>query len=80
MLLSEGQMNDHKGAGLLIDALPPAREPLADRGYDSDGFRVALVEKGITPASRRARTARSLSHMKRPSAASAIASSIPSAA
>jgi hypothetical protein len=25
MLLSEGQMNDHKGAGLLIDALPRAR-------------------------------------------------------
>jgi hypothetical protein len=32
MLLSEGQMNDHKGAGLMIDALPSAREPLAYRG------------------------------------------------
>ena len=32
MLLSEGKMNDHKGAGLMIDALPPARELLADRG------------------------------------------------
>ena len=49
MLLSEGQMNDHKGAGLMIDALPPARELLADRGYDSDGFRAALAARGITP-------------------------------
>ena len=47
MLLSEGQMNDHKGAALLIDALPPARELLGDRGYDSDNFRTALVAKGI---------------------------------
>ena len=49
MLLSEGQMNDHKGAGLMIDALPPARELLADRGYDANGFRAALVAKAITP-------------------------------
>ena len=49
MLLSEGQMNDHKGAALLIDALPPARELLGDRGYDSNDFRAALVSKGITP-------------------------------
>jgi transposase len=49
MLLSEGQMNDHKGAALLVQALPPARELLGDRGYDSDGFRAALVARGITP-------------------------------
>ena len=49
MLLSEGQMNDHKGAALLIDALPPARELLGDRDYDSNDFRAALVSKGITP-------------------------------
>jgi transposase len=49
MLLSEGQMNDHKGAALLLDALPPARELLGDRGYDSDRFRAALVTRGITP-------------------------------
>jgi transposase len=49
MVLSEGQMNDHKGASLLIDALPPARELLADQGRDSDGFRTALGAKGITP-------------------------------
>lgn len=49
MLLSEGQMNDHKGAALLVDALPPARELLGDRGYDSNAFRAALEAKGITP-------------------------------
>ncbi len=49
MLLSEGQMSDHKGAALLIDALPPARERLGDRGYDSNAFRAALVARGVNP-------------------------------
>lgn len=49
MLLSEGQMSDYKGAALLHDALPPAHELVADRGYDSDGFRAALEDLGITP-------------------------------
>ena len=42
-------MSDHKGAGLLIDALPPACELIADCGCDSDGFRAALEDLGITP-------------------------------
>ena len=42
-------MSDHKGAGLLIDVLPPARALIADRGYDSNGFRAALEDLGITP-------------------------------
>ena len=49
MLLSEGQMSDYKGAALLLPSLPKARELLADRGYDADWFRAALVAKGITP-------------------------------
>ncbi len=49
MLLSEGQMSDHKGAKLMFDALPKAKELLGDRGYDSDRFRTALTSKGITP-------------------------------
>lgn len=49
MLLSEGQMSDYKGAALLLDSLPKARELLADRGYDADWFRNALIEQGITP-------------------------------
>ena len=32
MMLSEGQMNDQKGAGFLAPVLPPARELIAERG------------------------------------------------
>ena len=39
MMLTEGQMSDHKGAVLLFDALPRAKELLGDKGYDSDWFR-----------------------------------------
>jgi transposase len=49
MLLSEGQMSDYKGAAMLLPVLPKAKELLADRGYDADWFRHALIEKGITP-------------------------------
>lgn len=49
LLLTEGQMNDHKGARLILPALPPARELLADRGYDSRRFRDGLQAKGIAP-------------------------------
>jgi transposase len=49
LLLSEGQMSDHKGARLVLDALPPASALIADRGYDSDWFRDALTGKGIEP-------------------------------
>jgi transposase len=34
---------------LVLDALPPARELIADRGYDSNWFRAALTRKGIAP-------------------------------
>ncbi len=49
MLLSEGQMSDHKGASLILPALPPAKTLIADRGYDSTAFRQALIDKGIQP-------------------------------
>ena len=49
LLLSEGQMSDYKGAALMIDALPRATCLLADKGYDADWFRQALIEHGITP-------------------------------
>ena len=49
MLLTEGQMSDYKGAALLLHVLPKARELLADRGYDADWFRAALIRRGITP-------------------------------
>jgi transposase len=49
LLLSEGQMSDHKGARLMLDALPDAESLTGDRGYDSNWFRNALIAKGITP-------------------------------
>jgi transposase len=49
MLLTEGQVSDHKGAAFLTEALPPARHLIADRGYDSDGYRSALRHRGIKP-------------------------------
>ena len=49
LLLSEGQMSDHKGARLVLDALPPASHLIADRGYDSAWFREELDARGIEP-------------------------------
>ena len=49
MLLTEGQRSDHHGAALLLPVLPPARELLGDRGYDSNWFRAALAERDIMP-------------------------------
>ena len=48
-LLTEGQMNDHKGAAILYPMLPDADTLIGDKGYDSDTFRKALHERGITP-------------------------------
>lgn len=48
MLLSEGQMSDHRGAALLLSSLPKAKELLGDKGYDSDWFRQALAAQGTT--------------------------------
>ena len=47
MLLSEGQMSDYRAA-LMVDALPPAKQLLGDKGYDADWFRQALAVRGIT--------------------------------
>jgi transposase len=33
----------------MLDSLPPAKTLLADRGYDADWFRNALIAKGIAP-------------------------------
>lgn len=47
MLLTEGQASDYRGAALLLNALPPAKELIADKGYDGNGVRNALAERGI---------------------------------
>ena len=49
LLLTEGQMSDHKGAALILPGLPPARELIGDRGYHSNRFRAALLKRGIKP-------------------------------
>ena len=47
LLLTEGQASDHRGAAIMLPRLMPARELIADRGYDSNPFRGALAERGI---------------------------------
>lgn len=49
MYLSAGQTSDYIGARALLSSLPPAGALLADRGYDADWFRNALIERGIQP-------------------------------
>jgi transposase len=46
--LSEGQMNDHIGAGLFYPKLPRSDTLIADKGYDSDEFIEALTADNIT--------------------------------
>lgn len=49
LFLSPGQISDYKGTAQFLDKLPKGKELLADRGYDADWIRKALLEKGITP-------------------------------
>jgi len=42
-------MSDYTGADIIIDQLPAAKYLLGDKGYDSNKFRQALEDKGITP-------------------------------
>ena len=49
LLLTEGQASDLRGAALMLPKLPPARELIGDRGYDSGRFRAELAARGIAP-------------------------------
>ena len=42
-------MSDYKGAALMIEAMPQAKELLGDKGYDADWFRKALTDRGTAP-------------------------------
>lgn len=42
-------MSDHKGARIVLGALPPASHLIADRCYDSAWFREELEARGIEP-------------------------------
>jgi transposase len=58
LLLTEGQMSDHKGAEILTRSLPETTALIADAGYDSDRFRQTLRAKGIEPYIKPRRTRR----------------------
>ena len=47
--MTAGQVSDYTGAAALLSSLPKADWLLADRGYDADWFREALIVKGIKP-------------------------------
>ena len=49
MLQTAGQDSDHRGAGIFMWNLPPAKILIPDRGYDADWLRDTLKEKGISP-------------------------------
>lgn len=47
--LRDEQISDDIAAAVLLDERPKVQWLLADRGYEADGFRNALEEKGIKP-------------------------------
>ena len=49
MYLSAGQTSDFTGAAGLLSTLPAAKVLLADRGYDANWFRNALIDRDISP-------------------------------
>ena len=49
MFLSAGQTSDYIGARALLSSIPKAGSLLADRCYDADWYRSALIEMGISP-------------------------------
>ncbi len=49
LLLTESQVSDYRGAATVLPALPAANALIADKGYDSDRLRDALVSLGIRP-------------------------------
>ena len=70
MLLSESQMNDNKGAALIMDAPPKANGLLGDLGYDANWFRQALIATASPHAFYAKPTARSRFPTTSPSIAS----------
>ena len=47
--ITAGQVSDYTGAAALMNTLPDADWLLADRGYDADWFREALLDRGTRP-------------------------------
>ena len=49
LFITAGQVSDYTGATALMNDLPEAEWLLADRGYDTDWFREAPIDKGTKP-------------------------------
>ena len=49
MVLTPGNTSDHKVARPCLEAMPPSRYMIADKGYDSTALREWLVERGTEP-------------------------------
>jgi transposase len=47
--ITAGQVSDYTGAAALMNTWPDADWLLADRGYDADWFREALLDRGTRP-------------------------------
>jgi transposase len=44
--ITAGQVSDYTGAAALLSCLPDAEWLLANRGYDADWLREALIDRG----------------------------------
>ena len=49
LFLTAGQTSDYTGARALLPSIPSTAALLADRGYDADWSRNALIERGTAP-------------------------------
>jgi len=49
MVLTPGNTSDHKAARLCLEAMPPSKYMIADKGYDSAALREWLEERGTEP-------------------------------
>ena len=52
MVLTPGNTSDHKAARLCLEAMPPSKHMIADKGYDSAALREWLEERGTEPVIR----------------------------
>ena len=49
MVLTPGNTSDHKAARLCLEAMPPSKHMIADKGYDSKDLRDRLGQRGTKP-------------------------------
>jgi transposase len=49
LLLTPGNTSDHKAAHACLEAMPPSKYMIADKGYDSAALRQWLAARGTEP-------------------------------